>query len=404
MCIVLCIILSCFFVTFSSGQAVKINDVGRAPDIVVDHNGDVHAIYMVSHIYKYRKIGRDGTIGPEIDVGFGLERDDSTRSYGEIVVDSKNQPHIFSGPGYATLPTDATEMQKITLGKRDNSITIDSKDKILIIYRGTEAGEYSGPGMIQGQIKESGDSDFGQVMNLDENYQGRNRNVYCAAMAGPDDKFHVILRHGPDNSIYYLESADGTTWGEGEQISGVNLGEAPRIVVTPKNRILMCDMDGLVKEKMGPGNWVSRGHPVEGEDRKPSSLATDKLGNVYISSIGGQVAVLKDGENTWSTKIVLEHAGTEAFTYVATGADGCTYVIYEGENDEIYVVRVGMDGKIAKFDSPVNMIRDLTSDAIPNRNKWTIGITPVQNEIVLFGPNGLNGSSIYKLNGKLRSR
>jgi hypothetical protein len=240
--------------------------------------------------------------------------------------------------------------------------------------------------MIQGRVKSTPEGSFGSTFNIDQNILARNNHVYGAVMAGPDNKFHLIFRHGPDNSIYYMQSPGGETWGTGEKVAGANGGEGPRIAVTSQNRIVMCDMVGNTRQRVSSGNWGSLSRPVDGADRKPPALATDIQGNVYITSNGGQVAILKHDAYTWGQKFMLPNARTGGYAHPATGADNGTYVIYEG-TDGIYVAWVDVNGNVGDIGTSVEREIDFSKNPIFDINAWqhpsaSIGIYDLHGRLI----------------------
>lgn len=308
------------------GVAPAVVAQGSYPDLAVDSNGNVHIVYARSGSLYYKK-WNDGTKtwGPEDNIGLGVGR--LERSDPEIVIDSRNRPHVLVGSSYAYW--NGSSWNSINPGvDRDTAMAIDSEDNVYVIRRGGHNGGYLGL-----RVRKDGASSFTTLPDPDTANglpRGRNDHVYGHIWVNPvDDSLHVTYRHGAPNHHAYRASTNGGQNWFGGGVSGDDF-EAPSGAASSSGKIYSVSGNGTLYERTGtPSSWKSLGRAVSSGGRDLPALSVDRSGNVYASAYGGDWNVRAGG--SWAgAKTLPKLSGQRlGFAETASGPGAFAYVVWE---------------------------------------------------------------------------
>lgn len=345
---------------------------GHFPDLAVDALGNIHVVYARDHYMYYKKFdkksgkweqeqstdvwGKSGNLLP--DKGFFEERSDP-----DIVIDSKNRPHVFCGSEYAYL--DGPKWKKInpvakaddpTRGFRDTELAIDSKDNIYLIHR----GGYNGGNM--GLIKlPAGSEQWIQLPDPDLPVDPNVTNhVYPdISIDLSDDSIHIVLRHATPKKVSYRASHDGGITWVAEGIWDKPEPESPHIIVDFNHNAFVTNGNGDFFKRTATG-WEFETTAVRTPERTQPELEVDKKNNIYCTPWGGKFNI-RDASGKWiGEKLITPNFASNIGFVETAGGDNFVYAIWEeGENldsdmgagiAEIVVGKILSDGTV----TPIN--------------------------------------------------
>jgi hypothetical protein len=323
---------------------------GNFPDIAIDSKGNVHIVYNRKGL-KYRKFDvQTGRWSPEQDTGCKCEWIE--RSEPDIVIDSKDFPHVYCGRDYAWF--DGRRWRVIRPGSvRDTEMAIDSYDNVYITHRGGNNG-----GNL-GLLKRSAQTgQWSALPDPDLGSSGYNDHVYPDIYIDNKDHIHIIQRKGPEVEVTYRFSSDGGQSWSTENVKD-RWDEAPHIVVDSNGTVYVTTGIGELFERGNSGTWNSIGRKVHARSRMRPELAADKKNNLYITSFGGRYNTRL--KNVWmGEKRIDPLSSRETIGFVETaGCNGFVYIIWEegegnandglNDNADIFVGRLYPDGTIIGF-------------------------------------------------------
>lgn len=297
---------------------------GNFPNAAVDKKGNVHVVYNRGGLI-YRKLDvTTGVWSREIKPGCACEN--AERSAPKIVIDSKDQPHVFCGREYAYFDGKRWN-RSFPGGTRDTDMAIDSKDNIYLVYRGGNNGGHIGlkkrlPG--QKEWITMPDPDFGS--------SGYNNHVYCDIEVGPDDVLHLVQRKGPEVEVTYRQSRDsGNSWPVIENVVN-QWDESPHIAIGNDEKVYITSGIGELFLRKKPGEWESHGQKILCRSRMMAFISLDQEQNIYISGFGGRVNTCYKSE--WmGEKLIEGMTGNPVVGFVKTApALNFSYIIWEEGN------------------------------------------------------------------------
>lgn len=251
---------------------------GNFPDLTVDDFGNIHLVYNRSGL-RYKKYDFEKSEWlAEQETGCNCEYIE--RSDPDIVVDSKENPHVYCGNEYAWFDGRKWNHLK-TKGTRDSELAINSNDQLFLVSRG---GNFNGNiGMETRDLN----SEWTFLPDPDENGKSINDHVYSDLFVAADNTIHLVQRHGPVQEVTYRRSTDGgRTWPVEEAVSD-DRGEAPHIVVDQNGKVIISTANGYVYERTVEGNWTEHGRKITSYARQQPELGIDAENNLYIAAFGG---------------------------------------------------------------------------------------------------------------------
>ncbi|MBC8059576.1 MAG: hypothetical protein H7Y18_02815 [Clostridiaceae bacterium] len=316
---------------------------GSFPDIAVDKNGNVHVTYgRMTKLYYKQFDAKTGKWSDEKDLdvkilsagGFGIERSDP-----DIVIDSKNNPHIFAGSEYIYF--DGSSWKKIrprTENLRDTELGIDSKDNLYIVHRGGNS-----PGGAMGLLKLSaGATSWVACPDPDPVLGTRTDHVYPDLYVGKDDTVHIAYRHALPMKTSYMFSKDGGKTWTSEGVSNAE-PEAPHIIVNSKNTVYITEGEAYFYTRTAEGKFEREGRAIKSLGRMQPELDIDSKDNIYVACFNGLYNIRTNG--TWigekvngiyTGKTLTSHTGAKIGFVEMAGAKDFVYAIWEegAVNDE----------------------------------------------------------------------
>lgn len=313
--------------------------IGNRPDLSVDARGNVHVVYARNQVLYYRMWDVSArTWGPEVDTGLskGGNRFYVNRSDPDIVVDSRDRPHVFAWRSYAFKDGDSwTQIPLIgadSQSYRDTELAIDGEDTLYLVKRGGFNG-----GFIGLQKMEAGAGKWTICEDPDKGYSGKNDHVYPdLAISRVDDSVHVVSRHwNKDHGTGYQRSIDGgKTWTHHAALWGID-PESPHIAVDHQNIIYVTNGHGEGR-RFENGLWHDDGRVLTCGKRHDPELSIDRQNNVYVTAFGFRFNIRT--ENSWAGEQVYEPITGTKVGYVETcGVDGFAYAVWE-EGDKVIAI------------------------------------------------------------------
>lgn len=235
------------------GRAIENNKpqiivVGNRPDLSVDSRGNIHIVYARDQRLYYRKWNTSRrSWSPEEYTGLskGSNNFYVNRSDPDIVVDSRNRPHVFAwrsyafkqGTFWAQIPLIGADSESY----RDTELAINSKDTLYLVKRGGFNG-----GFIGLQKMETGTGTWIACEDPDKGYGGKNDHAYADLAISPvDDSVHIVSRHwSKDHNTGYQRSADGgKTWTAHTSLWDVD-PESPHVAVDHRDLVYVTKGHG----------------------------------------------------------------------------------------------------------------------------------------------------------------
>jgi len=251
---------------------------GSFPDLAADKQGNIHLVYNRSGI-MYRKYDSARKEWSK-EIAVGCQCINAVRSDPDVVIDSKGYPHVFCGNEYSWFDGKKWNNEK-PKGSRDTELAINSNDQIFLVSRGG-----NNKGNI-GMETRKGTGKWSFLSDPDENGKSLNDHVYCDLFVSPDNKLHLIQRHGPVKEITYRLSTDGgLTWPIEEAVSD-DRAESPHIAVNQSGKAIISTGKGYVYERTGNNIWKELGRKVMAQARQQPELGIDYEDNIYLTSFGG---------------------------------------------------------------------------------------------------------------------
>lgn len=312
---------------------------GAYPDIAVDVLGDIHLVYGRDNTLYYKKFNaKTASWSDEVSPGntkivsarkFGI-----TRSDPDVVVDSKNNPHVFAGSEYAYYDgSNWVNVRPLSRNIRDTELAIDKSDNIYLIHRGGNNDGYIG--LLK---RESRATVWTALTDPDKGNSGKNDHVYGDIAISPiDDKIYIIQRHALPLEVSCNISADGGNSWTHEGISNKRL-EGPHIVVDFANNIFATVGDGTFFRRTDDGQWVSEGRVILAAKRMQPELAVDRENVIYCGCWAGKYNVRVAGK--WlGERTIQKITNREKIGFIEiAGLDNFAYVVWEegnsGNSDE----------------------------------------------------------------------
>jgi len=372
-----------------SGNPAKVAR-GSYPDIAVDTKGNIHLVYGRSSVAYYMKYDvANGTWGAESNTGVTVTNID--RSDPDIVIDSKDNPHVFAGAGYAYW--DGAKWNKSNPKgslMRDTELAIDGNDNVYIVYRGGNNGGYMGISK-----RAAGSSTWNTLTDPDKGQLGRNDHVYPDLAINPtDNSLHIVYRHGiPKNTSYRFSTDGGVTW-KAEGITGVE-PESPHLVLDSQGNVYATNGAGDFFRRT-TGGWVSEGKAVSTAGRQQPELTIDKNNTIYCGSHGGKYNIRTNG--SWgSSKLLTSVTGAKKGFLEMAGVDGFAYAAWEEGSSVNADLGAGtVDIIVGKIDASGN-VTGISSTPLSLKIK---NFSPEQWEFMGI-PDFWSVSSLYTLSGEI---
>ncbi len=339
---------------------------GAYPDIVLDHQGNVHLVYARGTAVYYRKY----TPGS----GWSSEQNTTISSIityqnnPDIVVDSNGNPHVVGGTSTAAQYAYKSGNSWVKIGaniQRGTEMAIDSDDNIYIIDRGGNNGGHMG--CVK---RNAGANSFTTLVDPDKASglfsSSTTDHVYADLHIDANDNIHIVQRHATSSKdTGYSYSTNG-----GQSYSGSIVSphepEGPHVTTLPNGTVLVSISNyygtnfsmnrrsgnaanfGWTKEENTSGSVIL----LTAQPRDEPEVTGGPDNYAYVSSHGGRYAVRNPSNQTWTTqKIVPFVSDGSKLGFMETAPyNGGAYAIWEEGGSQIHHENGGPGNSPASFD------------------------------------------------------
>ena len=308
----------------------KVVAKGAFPDIAVDRLGNIHLVYGRDGFLYYKKFNVETAswseeVSPNNMRIVSLRKFRIARSDPDVVVDSKDNPHVFAGSEYVYYDGGRwVNVRPLSRDVRDTELAIDTNDNVYLIHRGGNNGGYIG--LLKRAPKATA---WTALTDPDKNNSGKNDHVYGdIAVSLVDNTIYIVQRHALPLEVSCNISTDGgNTWTH-EGISDKRM-EGPHIIVDFANNVVATTGDGTVFRRTDGGKWTSEGKVVSVGKRMQPELAVDRENAIYCGCWGGKYNIRVAGKWLGERTIPkITNAEQIGFVEIA-GLDNFAYVVWE---------------------------------------------------------------------------
>lgn len=207
---------------------------------------------------------------------------------------------------------------------------------------------YNGPGNGLHQATALAVDDSGNVYVTGYSDSDPDRNI--------EDIDYATIKYDSNGNTLWVRRYDGpgTEWKDYDQASAIVVDDSGNVYVTGSSDIncndLPCDEGDYVTIKYAPNGdslWVRRyAGPGNSTDR-PTALAVDDSGNVYVTGSSGTIKYSHSGDSLWfSVYAGVDLAIDDLGNVYVTGTGGYDYVTvkYTQDGDTLWVRRYNGPG------------------------------------------------------------